>query len=527
MARIAQPLILLALAGSAAASEPDRSELEEELFGEPDRSELEEELFGEPAEPADPGRGGPGTDWREEAPSGAEPPAAPGQALGVLSRALDAASDRLEIGGDLFLRLEYRALAGDDLSRSTLVSPSTLDLFLDARPVDRVRTYVRARLFHDMTVAGPSELGPQDLTNPADAPGTAALGGGRPRTQVLLDQLWLKFDVDQRVFVTAGKQRIRWGTGRIWNPTDFLNPQRFDPLALFDPRLGVGLLKLHLPLEAQGVNLYAIANFEGAARLDRVGGAVRGEIVFGPTEWALSGALRQGEPLRFGADLSAGVGPFELRVEGALLHQVQDPFFGGRWSAAEPLELGELEVRYRDRDFIPQLVAGGDVTVSYGDRSQAILGLEYFFNDIGYDGAEFYPLLLIAPAATRQLADLGVDLSPFGFREPPGPLFQPLYLGRHYLAAFFLFPAPLGFEDHTVSLTGIANLSDRSAVARVDHSLRLFRFLSLRSYVNVHLGDRGELRFGLDIGGVPGALPNGLSLAPPAFELGFALNTLL
>ena len=72
-----------------------------------------------------------------------------------------------------------------------------------------------------------------------------------------------KLDVYRTLFITVGQQPIRWGEGRFWNPTDLLNQQARDPLAIFDERLGVGLVKLHLPIEALAWNLYAVANLEG------------------------------------------------------------------------------------------------------------------------------------------------------------------------------------------------------------------------------------------------------------------------
>ena len=511
--------------------ELDRRALEERLFGGPeagaedrtttgaeDRRALEERLFApepEASREADVA-GGPG-EGRVEGPTAS---AGPSRLLDSLQDALDERSDRLAIGGNLFLRLEYRASRQGRFDEQTLVSPSTMDLYLDARPVDRVRTYARARLAYDFTA-------------PATAEEPAPVGDGAPtlgeqftrqQTEVFLDQLWVKFDAAQRVFFTVGKQRVRWGTGRIWNPTDALNEQRFNPFALFDPRLGVGLVKVHVPFEDLGANVYAMALLDGADRLDRVGGAMRAEIPLSRAELAVSATYRRDTPWRLGFDASAGVGDFELRAEVAGLYDLRDPFFAGRWSVDAPLELADLEVAYRDDELVVQAVLGFDYTLTYGDDEQAIVGLEYFFNDAGYGGSDLYPLLLLAPA----LGDIqapGVDL---GFRAPPRSLFQPLYLGRHYLAALAVLPTPFGLEDHSVTLTAIANLSDQTGVARVDHSVRLLPFLTLRSYVNVYLGSAGgEFVPGLSVPALPGLLPEGISTAAPLVDLGLALSTRL
>ena len=111
-----------------------------------------------------------------------------------------------------------------------------------------------------------------------------------------------------------------------------------DPLAIFDSRLGVSLVKLHVPWEAQGASFYAIANLDGADPLERVGGAWRADIAFGQAEVSVSAAVRKDDPIRLGADLSMGLWLFDLRVEGAVLHRQRAPFWNGKLSVM-PLEI--------------------------------------------------------------------------------------------------------------------------------------------------------------------------------------------
>ena len=53
-------------------------------------------------------------------------------------------------------------------------------------------------------------------------------------------------------------------------------------------RLGVSLIKLHLPIESLGWNFYVIGNFEGVDQPKQIGGAFRAEFVYGPAELGLS-----------------------------------------------------------------------------------------------------------------------------------------------------------------------------------------------------------------------------------------------
>jgi hypothetical protein len=61
---------------------------------------------------------------------------------------------------------------------------------------------------------------------------------------------WLGYEGD-RLTVRAGRQRIAWGTGKIWNPTDVLNP--YQPTAIEpDERRGVDALYARLGVGALG-----------------------------------------------------------------------------------------------------------------------------------------------------------------------------------------------------------------------------------------------------------------------------------
>src|SRR6185503_115229 len=129
---------------------------------------------------------------------------------------------------------------------------------------------------------------------------------------VVLDQLWLNFDIGRAVFVTAGRQHVKWGVSRFWNPNDLLHADRRDSLAQFDARVGESLVKLHVPWEQAGWNLYALALLENPGRSDTVGsigGAARAEAVFGTAELGLDTVVRRNARSRFGGDLSAGLGP--------------------------------------------------------------------------------------------------------------------------------------------------------------------------------------------------------------------------
>ncbi len=436
-----------------------------------------------------------------------------GDTEGALTALLAEQQDPLAIGGSLFLRLNASLLEeGDparlaaidpDPERLTWSSPSLLDVYLDARPSDRVRAFTQGRLVYDPTGGGQ----------------LAGFVASADPVQAQLDQLWLKFDVERALFVTIGKQRVRWGSGRLWNPTDFLNQQILDPLnaTIFDVRLGVNLVKLHLPIESLGWNFYALAQLEQAHTPEQTGGALRVEIpvdpaelfgldpastavdVFGPAEFSFSANARKDNPWRLGADLSWALWYFDLHVEAAFQYGVETSFYRGT------LDIPALrfpEEYKRDDEWLVQVVAGGDVQIAYSDQDSAYLGFEYFYNDLGYEGSELYPWLLANNAATF------------------------FYLGKHYGALFLLLPAPGDWNDASFTLSGLSNLSDRSVVTRLDVTLRVLTHLRFNVYGAVHAGEQGEFRFGLDIPPVPfdERLADGVYVPPQLFDFGAGLS---
>ena len=136
------------------------------------------------------------------------PNALPPPPEGIISRERD---DPLRIGGQLYLRLQAQSQEDVAPGDWPLVSPNLLDVFLDARPNDRVRAFALGRLAHDAVVPDRTAGVPPELV--------AALGLEPPSNpRGVLDQLWVNFDVARTVFVTAGKQHVKWGVGRFWSP---------------------------------------------------------------------------------------------------------------------------------------------------------------------------------------------------------------------------------------------------------------------------------------------------------------------
>ena len=156
----------------------------------------------------------------------------------------------------------------------------------------------------------------------------------------------------------------------------------------------------------------------------------------------------------------------------------------------------------RADEWIPQVTASADLTITYGDGDVMILGGEYFYNGQGYAGEEL--------ADPNFLLWLGLQ----------GGL-RPLYLGRHYGALALLLPSPGSLELSTFTLSTLGNLSDRSFLSRLDYSVSVLTDLSASLFVMHQYGLPGELNYSNTIA-LPGQEP--LTITAPAWSLGGALR---
>jgi hypothetical protein len=423
----------------------------------------------------------------------------PGALGGVVSSGIiDTADKALAIGGQLFLRLNGSFREGEDVGEAAFNGPSLLDTFADVRPNDRLRAYAQLRFNFDYTVS---------------AGETNVLGAPLEPFSLQLAQAWTKFDIGQVAYVTAGRQRIRWGTGRFWNPTDFVNQEIRNSVDFFDQRVGVDLVKVHFPLEQLGWNLYLISVFNGLDVLSDTGLAARAEFVFGPAELALSSFVKNNAPLKFGADISAGVWLFDVKAEGVMSRGLNKTYYEGGFNgdfygcqlglegAVCPEVVDTADTWYFEG------VVGVEAQIKYTDTATVNVGAEYFYNQAGYDSADIYPWLFLKGG------------------------YVPLYTGTHYAAVYANAQQPFEINDLGVTVSALSNISDLSLLSRLDVQYTLLQYLTVNAFVVGHFGNRGEFKLGLDVDPIdePGpdgepVLPNGLKVANEAVDVGLALR---
>ncbi len=410
--------------------------------------------------------------------------------------------DALKIGGQLYIRAITTISQNQPLGKSSFNVPTLLDVYLDARPTDRLRAFVLGRLEYDpllsstTVLTGVSVPGLTQVSNPA----------------VYLDQAWLAFDIARTAFVTAGVQHVKWGTGQYFNPDDFLASQPRDPLAVFDARLGVSMLRVQIPWEKTGLSFTAVAVFQptqnisttgttvsGSAGnsvnlvsgtqnnsngfLNDVGGAAQVEYDFKGGAVGVNGLAQKYRAWRVGAYTTAGLGDFDVYGEAVLKQCLDLPYSipnttcGPSYSTGiiVPGTYGGYTFGTVEQPASPvfQAVAGLTYGINFEGNKSITLAGEYFYNR-GSFVAKQYPNLLVQGA------------------------YQPFYLGRNYVALSATLTDTTA--KTTWVLTAIGNLTDVSAITRLDFIVTVLSYLQVEAFGAVdygHLG--GEFRLGLEI----------------------------
>ncbi|MBI4248187.1 MAG: hypothetical protein HY611_01690, partial [Elusimicrobia bacterium] len=182
---------------------------------------------------------------------------------------------------------------------SDLVFDSRLKLHLDYDHELRSGTFLKSPEFKTFGLGEPP--GFWDLER------TVSARGGR-RYRHLLYRAWAGIDrgADQ---IRAGRQRIAWGTGKLWNPTDFINP--YQPTAPErDERRGVDAFSWRHGFGdlSQGTLVYTFAgNWSETDLLGRFRSNARGvdmSLMGGKVSAASSGVAASASSWMAGGDFS-------------------------------------------------------------------------------------------------------------------------------------------------------------------------------------------------------------------------------
>jgi len=135
---------------------------------------------------------------------------------------------------------------------------------------------------------------------------------------------WLEYDAGP-VNIKLGRQRIAWGSGRIWNPTDRFNPVQPTALEL-EQKLGVDAVRVAWNYAGNGSLIAVAAPPRASSRTSRKL-ALRWQDTFGEFDVALMGA-RINDEVMFGLDITGNLGGAGVRLEWMQAKNSRDGSYG-------------------------------------------------------------------------------------------------------------------------------------------------------------------------------------------------------
>ena len=268
------------------------------------------------------------------------------------------------------------------------------------------------------------------------------------QTTSTLRELFVDFNIADRVYFRTGKQVLQWGRCYLWNPTDLVNVEKIPFVPKVGSREGAYGLKLHVPFGTK-YNIYGFADTGSAGTGGELAGALKLELLAGRTEMAFSGWTKKDRSPVFGYDVSSRLGSVDIAGEVSAAGRDN-----GRYIRNNN---GTLETFRKETQWPLKAAVNfsrGFRVGNFNDRLRVTS--EFFYNQTGYVKTPFRdkglyaysgPLAAVLPAGTKGLYLLGSGL------------YDSNYLGRHY-GALFTSVSRFLITDLTLNMNYIHNFND-------------------------------------------------------------------
>ena len=286
----------------------------------------------------------------------------------------------------------------------------------------------------------------------------------------------LSWQINPKVYVSAGKTLVRWGKGYAWNPVNFVgrdkNPSDPD-LALEGYWMGLGDFVFSFPgsLKTLAVTTVVLPVNDGINEdfgiEDELNGAVKVYLLLYDTDLDLLYLTEGSRAERYGLDLSRNItSNFEIHGEWAVVNDFVKPIIASDGSRSS-------------EQFDAQSYLLG---IRYLTPTETTLIIEYYHNGQGYtedEAGDFYDFI-----------DIATDPELAALRDISRPYQQPNYM-RNYFYLRASQKEPFGWLYFNPALTSVVNLDDGSYNIIPEVAYTGVTNLELRFRLNMLLGDDG------------------------------------
>ena len=212
----------------------------------------------------------------------------------------------------------------------------------------------------------------------------------RDSTLFGMQELYGQISFEDKHHLTVGKKRLDWGTGLIWNPTNFFIQK--DPLRTQNRLEGIFMLNYTYIAKKGEWNMYLfpdkrISDFKMAAKYNYSGDKVDASISF----------LEYGRRQQFGMDLSYGGSVFTAYGEGVIKNFTQSYGIDTKGHLITP--------DVRNGKFYAEWVIGASVLLN----AQLTLNAEYRYrgDQLSRDGIKIYKAYLPANTVLYDAVSIG------------------------------------------------------------------------------------------------------------------------
>lgn len=367
----------------------------------------------------------------------------------------------IHIGGSFNLGISASASmdpseisSGDDLEWD-LTPDLSASLYFDARPSSDIRVFGKAVVEYPFVVQ-------------EDDPLTTMVDESRNFDDILyIKELFSDFNVDEKLFIRAGKQTINWGVGYFFSPADLLNLTEIDPEDPDAELEGPLSVKMNVPVKSHNLYLYTVMP-DGIEDPSDLAFAPKAEIVLGSTEIGIGAYYRYEQAPAAMVTFTDAIGDVNIFGEGVVKYGSDKTF------VVKNGPLYDLET-YRDKVFFNATLGASYIWSSeVSDVSFSAMG-QYYFNGEGYSDPD-----LIKNIPTLNLAGLmsggltGSDL---------------MNRSQHY-GAVNLSITPV--KDLALSVFWIGNFTDFSGIIKPGISWEITDYINLGLNLPYTYGDKGD-----------------------------------
>ena len=405
-------LVMLALLSFPALAQDDNLD---DLFGEPEATEEtnDDDLFGDSFF----------TEVEED------PDANPADAL--------LSSETVTIGGSFGVSAEVNlALTpedGEDAFTSGLTDLGTR-LFLDARPNSDFRAFVKGDISYETTNGVSFDL----------------------------REAFADIDVDNQVFIRAGKQTINWGVGLFFSPANLVNLETIDPENPDAELAGPVAVKVQVPIDTNNATGYLLMDDLSSA--ENIGVAARYEFLLSGYEFTVGGIWRNENPWAVMVTAAGNIQGIDIIEDVAVFAEI---VLEGNSNKVFIVEDSGTPLGYSTTtsdDLYVSATVGARASHTTEDDLYTISGaVQYLFNGLGYADTSVFtenPQVIGAFLAQGQL----------GFNDLTER-------GQHYLAANVSSP-DIANTSFNPSAFWLMSLSDGSGFLNTSVSYSGIEYLT-------------------------------------------------